>query len=297
MNILTFDIEEWFLEKRNHGNRPDRIKAFDQFLNDILDLLDELQIKATFFCVGRVAVDFPRVPKLIDSRGHEIGCHSNCHTWLNKMSETEVLQDTREAVDSLEQCIGRKILSYRAPAFSIGNSNAWAFEVLANCGIERDASVFPAARDFGGFPDFGHKTPVIIERQGVRIKEFPICTTSILGKEFAFSGGGYFRFFPYWFIKREIAHGSYNMCYFHISDLLRSTNKMMSRAEYEVYFKEPGSLLNRYKRYLKSNLGKSNAWPKLKKTIRSLAFINLDDADSIIDWNNVPTVILSDSIL
>ncbi len=292
MNILTFDIEEWFIEKQNHGNRPNRIKLYDEFLKDILDLLDELQLQATFFCVGGLAAEFPRVPKLIDSRGHEIGCHSNRHTWLNKMSKTEALQDTREAVDSIEQCIGKKVLSYRAPAFSIGNNNAWAFHVLVQCGIERDASVFPAARDFGGFPSFGHKTPVMIERDGVRIKEFPVCTASLLGKEFAFSGGGYFRFFPYWFIKHEITRGCYTMCYFHIGDLLRGTNKMMSRTEYEDYFKERGTLLNRYKRYLKSNLGKSSAWSKLKKTIRSTDFINIDKATSIIDWNHVPTVVL-----
>lgn len=120
MNILTFDIEEWFLEKHNHGNRPERIKLFDQFLNQILDLLDERQLKATFFCVGGMGIEFPHVIKLIESRGHEMGCHSYRHTWLNKMSRAEVLQDTREAVDALEQCIGKKILSYRAPAFSIG---------------------------------------------------------------------------------------------------------------------------------------------------------------------------------
>lgn len=294
MNILTFDIEEWFIEKQNHGNRPEKIKLFDQFLNDILNLLDELQLKATFFCLGGMATDFPRVLSLIDSRGHEIGCHSNLHTWLNKMSRAEVEQDTREAVDRLEQCIGKKVLSYRAPAFSIGQSNAWAFDVLAGCGIERDASVFPAARDFGGFPDFGHKTPVMIERQGVRIKEFPICTASLLGKELAYSGGGYFRFFPYWFIKWEITQGDYAMCYFHIGDLLPGTNKMMTRAEYEAYFKENGSLLNRYKRYLKSNIGKNQAWPKLKKTLHTLDFMDLGQADSIITWDDVPTVIISD---
>ena len=293
MNILTFDIEEWYIEKHNHGNRQEKLKLFDQYLDQILELLDRRQLKATFFCVGGMATEFPQVIKLIESRGHEIGCHSYRHTWLNKMSQEEVLQDTRQAVDALEQCIGKKILSYRAPAFSIGQSNVWAFDVLAECGIERDASVFPAARDFGGFPNFGHKTPVIIERGGIRIKEFPICTAHVLGKELAYSGGGYFRFFPYWFVKREIAQSDYAMCYFHIGDLLPGTSKMLTRHEYEDYFKEPGSLLNRYKRHFKSNFGKNNAWPKLKKTICSFNLLNLVQANSSIDWEQVPSVILS----
>ena len=36
----------------------------------------------------------------------------------------------------------------------IGESNKWMFEILASCGITCDASVFPASRDFGGFPGF-----------------------------------------------------------------------------------------------------------------------------------------------
>ena len=236
MNILTFDIEEWYLEGCDQGNYSERIKLFDQYLGQILDLLDEKSIKATFFCLGGMASEFSNVIKAIDSRGHEIGCHSNHHDWLNKLTKTEVLQDTKDAVSALEQCVGKKVLSYRAPAFSIGQNNIWAFEILAECGIERDASIFPATRDFGGFSDFGHKTPVIIDYEGACIKEFPICTARILGKELAFSGGGYFRFFPYWFIKREIAHSDYSMCYFHIDDLLSGTNKVMSREEYEDYF-------------------------------------------------------------
>ena len=294
MNILTFDIEEWFLEKNNHGNRPERIKLFDQFLNQILDLLDEHQLKATFFCVGGMGIEFPHVIKLIESRGHEVGCHSYRHTWLNKMTRAEVLKDTKDAVDALEQCIGKKILSYRAPAFSIGQSNTWAFEVLAECGIERDASVFPAARDFGGFPNFGYKTPVTIQQAGISIKEFPICTTRLMGKELAFSGGGYFRFFPFWFVRHQNAHNNYSMCYFHIGDLLPGTNRMMSRAEYEDYFKEKGSLLNRYKRHLKSNIGKEKAWPKLKRTINYFDFVGIEQADSIMDWNKVPVMIVED---
>lgn len=296
MNILTFDIEEWFLEKHNHGGRSERIKLYDQFLNRILELLDERQFKATFFCVGGMGIEFPQVIKLIESRGHEIGCHSYRHTWLNKMTKDEVLKDTQEAVDALEQCIGKKILSYRAPAFSIGRSNTWAFEVLAECGIERDASVFPASRDFGGFPGLGYKTPVVIEQAGSHIKEFPICTARLLGKELAFSGGGYFRFFPLWFVNYEISHSDYSMCYFHIGDLLSGTNKMMSRAEYEGYFKENGSLFNRYKRYLKSNIGKNTVFDNMVKLLHAHDFISIDDATNLIEWSSLPVLDFSSSL-
>ncbi len=292
MNILTFDIEEWFIEKEFDGNRGEKYAEFDAYLNKILLLLDEQSIKATFFCVGKMATDFPEVVKKIAAKGHEIGCHSNVHTWLNKMSSTGVHEDTHKAVDSLEQLIGKKVLSYRAPAFSIGENNKWTFEILAECGIERDASIFPATRDFGGFSSFGHKEPVMISYNGIYIKEFPICTAHVLGKEIAYSGGGYFRFFPLWFVKKEMRRSSYSMCYFHIGDLLPETNSIMSRKEYEDYFKENGSLINRYKRYFKSNFGKKNAWKKLEKLIHTYDFTNLEIVDKSLDWTNCPQIIL-----
>lgn len=190
MNIISFDIEEWYIEKQYKGARASKYKEFDAFLDSILELLDRHRTKATFFCLGKIASEFPHVIKKIDASGHEIGCHSDKHTWLNKISRAEVLEDTRIAVDSIEQLIGRKVLSYRAPAFSIGENNKWAFEVLAECGIERDASVFPASRDFGGFPTFESKVPVLLNINDVNIKEFPIPIVKILGKEIAYSGGG-----------------------------------------------------------------------------------------------------------
>ena len=64
----------------------------------------------------------------------------------------------------------------------------------------------------------------------------------------------------------------------------------MSRAAYESYFKEPGTLLNRYKRYIKSNVGKNGAWDKLQKLIDSIDYVNLKQADSAIDWSKAKVI-------
>lgn len=287
MNILTFDIEEWFAY-----NQPERYPEFDKYLEAILDKLEERQLKATFFCVGEMGRLFPKVIRKIHSKGHEIGCHSNTHTWLNKMSKADCQEDTRKAVDCLQQCVGEKIISYRAPAFSIGERNKWAFEVLAENGIERDASVFPLARDFGGFPQFGKKTPCLVDYNGICIKEFPICTSFLMGKEFVYSGGGFFRFFPLWFVKREIKKADYSMCYFHIGDLLPERNGVLSKEAYEAYFKEKGTIQARYSRYFKSNYGKKNALNKLMSLIDTTDFFDLRQSDRQIDWNKVPVISL-----
>lgn len=290
MYILSFDIEEWYIEKKFSGGRIGKYQEFDRYLNLILDKLDEVDTKATFFCLGKIATDFPEVIKLISGKGHEIGCHSNEHLWLTKMSFEQAKQDTHNAIAALEDVCGNKVISYRAPAFSIGNNNKWAVEVLATEGIEIDASIFPAKRDFGGFASFPTDSPTIISFNNSSLKEFPICLTKLLGKEFAYSGGGYFRFFPYNFIKNKIKNSEYAMTYFHIGDLMYHEGGIMSRKKYEEYFKEPGTLKNRLLRYVKTNLGTKGAFDKMCTLIEENKFISLREADKMIDWNSVKQI-------
>lgn len=63
MNILTFDIEEWSIEKDYHGGRKAKYAEFDRLLDHILNQLSDHDIKATFFCLGKIALDFPHVIK------------------------------------------------------------------------------------------------------------------------------------------------------------------------------------------------------------------------------------------
>ena len=285
MNILTFDIEEWYLEKILHNGRAFRYQQFDESFAKVLYELDKRGIKATFFCVGRLAIDFPQVVREIAKRGHEVGCHSNEHTWLNKMTEKQLLNDTKEAIKTLEDVSGQKVVSYRAPAFSITQQNKWAVNVLAECGIENDASIFPTSRDYGGYKGFPQDTPCIISHEGATLKEYPISLTSILGKTMAYSGGGFFRLLPYWLVNKTIKNRDYNICYFHLNDLINQKIALKSKAEYEEYFKEPGTLKNRLIRYVKSNIGTGDAFVKLQHLLSDHRFLNIQEADKRIDWN------------
>ncbi len=279
MNILTFDIEEWVLEEDYFGNRKEKYAEFDRTLDHILELLDKNNQSATFFCLGKLALDFPYVIKKIASNGHEIGSHSYAHKWVNKMTPDEFKEDTLSAIKALEDISGEKVVSFRAPAFSIGESNKWAIEILAESGINNDASIFPGVRDFGGFPSFNEQTPCQIEYNGCTLNEFPIplYRLPIIGKNLAYSGGGYFRLLPLSFIKSRLNVNDYNMCYFHIEDLLTQKVKLMTKNEYEDYFKEPGTFKNRYLRYLKSNIGRGNAMKSLEILLRNYMFISIKE--------------------
>ena len=291
MNILTFDIEEWYIEKIS-GGRDYRYRQFDEVLSKLLDMLDAHQMKGTFFCVGRMAMDFPEVIRKILERGHEIGCHSHVHTWINKMSEEALRKDTSEALKALEDVSGQKVVSYRAPAFSLTEQNKWAVNVLAECGIENDASIFPTSRDFGGYPVFPQDTPCEISYQGATLKEYPISLASLFGKKIAYSGGGYFRLLPYWFVSKTMKQRNYNICYFHLADLIHEEHKMLNKASYEAYFKEPGTLKNRWIRYVKSNVGTGDAYGKMIKLLDNHTFISIIQADGILDWSKSKKILL-----
>lgn len=288
MHILSFDIEEWYLEMMD-ANRPDKFREFDMHLDHILEMLEQSGSSATFFCLGKIAFDFPEVIRKIMAQGHEIGSHSDLHLWVNKMTEQEFREDTRRAVGALEDVTGTKIKSFRAPAFSIGESNKWAFEVLAENGIENDASIFPGVRDFGGFPNFKEQSPCVIKHNGILINEYPISMASlpIVGKEVAFSGGGYFRLFPYWFINSNMNRRDYTMSYFHIGDLLEPSKHLMTRQEYEDYFKEPGTLTARLKRYIKSNIGRGDVISKFDRHLQARKYTSIRDSQLLFKPSKV----------
>lgn len=290
MNILTFDTEEWYIEKAFNGGRSERYQTFDRYMKSILDLLDEQELKATFFCVGGLAREFPEVVWQIAERGHEVGCHSNIHNFLYAMDREALKADTEAAVKSLEDVTGKKVISYRAPAFSIGEKNKWAFEVLAECGIERDASIYPAVRDFGGFAGFPADRPCIVKVGDASLKEFPVSLTTLAGRQMAYSGGGYFRFFPLGFIKKTMKESDYVMTYFHISDLEHHPYKMMSREAYESYFKQPGTFKNRFTRMMKRCIGSSGAFDKMCNLVRAFDYVDLEEADKAIEWSMAKVV-------
>ena len=225
MNVLTFDIEEWFHIKFDNEFLDDSKllnsfeKRLDLNMKIILDLLDEHNQKATFFCLGWVARRYPHIIKEIDVRGHEIGCHSDLHKLLYTFSINEFEKDLLNAIRSIELIINKKVELYRAPAFSITSKNKWVFDILAKHGIKIDCSVFPAKRDFGGLDDFDSSKPSIIKTSNNKLlKEFPINIFRTKIKDLIFSGGGYFRLLPYFIIKNMMNQSDYVMTYFHPRD-------------------------------------------------------------------------------
>ncbi len=276
MNILTFDIEDWWVyEHYGLGNSIDYLTRLEYYLDLILETLDTKNYKATFFCLGEVAAKYPGIIKKIHARKHHIGCHSYSHTFFTETTREMFSEDTKKALDSIQSITGEKVNSYRAPAFSVTDTNLWILEVLSENGILFDSSIFPAERSFGGIKDFSLKKPCIIEFNGVSIKEFPISITKIFGKESAYSGGGYFRLFPYFKIKSIMKNSDYVMSYFHIKDFDKNQKRVFMKLQGE----------NALERYFKNYYGLRRNLCKFIRLLDEFEFINIEQADKIINWN------------
>ncbi len=279
MNILTFDIEEWFhIRFDNEFLDNNKLihsleKRLDYGINILFDLLDKHNQKATFFCLGWVAKNYPHIIKEIVNRGHDIGSHSDKHKLLTSFTEKEFEDDLKKSLDSIESLIGEKVIMYRAPAFSIGDDNKWVFDILSEFGIEIDSSIFPAKRDFGGFDEFGIAKPVILNTKSNKIKEFPINLFEIFSKEIIFSGGGYFRILPYFLIKYMMKNSKYVLTYFHPRDIDKDQPVLEGLS---------------FPRYFKSYYGLGSSFDKLDKLLNDFDFLSISEADKIIDWSNSP---------
>lgn len=227
VNYLTIDVEDYFqVSAFESVAPPDKWDTYEPRVSKnttkILDILDVHSVKATFFVVGWIAERNSDLVKKIAARGHEIGCHSYLHRKIYDVGPERFKKDTKRAKHILEDIIGKPVLGYRAPTYSITKKSLWALEILHELGFRYDSSIFPIHHDMYGIPDaprfpflwqLNGSEPRIIENTGDRgqpsapspklttLMEYPITTARILGQKIPIAGGGYFRLFPYWLTK------------------------------------------------------------------------------------------------
>lgn len=274
MNILTFDVEEWFHLLDNDSTRSEeQWKNYEVRIHEnmerIFNILDDTNTKATFFIIGWIAKTYPELVKQIAEK-YEIGSHTMNHQLVWQQSPTEFREDVDSSVKFLQDLTGKPVKYFRAPGFSIRESESWAFEILHDLGIEVDCSVFPAHHAHGGFPSYGKAEPTIIEVNGKRIKEFPISCREMGGSHIIYQGGGYFRLFPYTLIKRWAKQDwDYLLSYIHPRDLDAGQPVV------------PGlSAARRFKSYV----GLAGAEKKLRKFLKDFHFTDIATANSSINW-------------
>jgi polysaccharide deacetylase family protein (PEP-CTERM system associated) len=181
--------------------RQARARSFEsrveRSVDRLLGLLSQHDAQGTFFVLGEIAANHPHVVRRIAALGHEIGCHSDRHDNVSSLSPAAFRDDVRAAKQRIEDVIGLPILGYRAPNFSIGPRQHWAYEILGEAGFQYDSSVFPIAHDRYGQRDAPRFPYVAWRGGGATLLEFPIGTVRLLRVNVPIGGGGYFRLCPF----------------------------------------------------------------------------------------------------
>jgi polysaccharide deacetylase family protein (PEP-CTERM system associated) len=200
-NALTIDVEDYFqvsafapyIRRQDWDSRECRV---ERNVHRILALLAERDTKATFFTLGWIAERYPALVRSIVAQGHEMASHGYGHERASDLSQAAFAQDVGRAKQLLEDIGGTAVQGYRAPSFSIGNGNLWAFDTLAEAGYRYSSSIYPIKHDHYGMPD----APRFAHQRGsgaTGLVEIPVTTLRLLGRNFPSSGGGWFRLFPY----------------------------------------------------------------------------------------------------
>jgi peptidoglycan-N-acetylglucosamine deacetylase len=181
--LLSIDFEDWHqLVHRRLGfagwDRPHR--ALERQTAYLLDLLDDLGARATFFLLGMTVANHRDLVAEIVRRGHEPACHGYAHARVYDLTPDEFRADLERAVEVIADVAGRRPVAYRAPAFSINRRTPWAFSVLTAAGFEYDSSQLDSPR----VPDRIGDIPSEPYRLGA-LWELPVA-----------GGGSYWRLLP-----------------------------------------------------------------------------------------------------
>lgn len=90
----------------------------NEYVQDMLAILNEHHVKATFFLEGRWTKNNPDLAKMIDEEGHEIGNHSFTHPNMEKLSAQATREELRKTNEVLEAVTGVKSTWFAPPSGS-----------------------------------------------------------------------------------------------------------------------------------------------------------------------------------
>ena len=199
VNGMSVDVEDYFqvqafagiVDRDAWDSIPCRVEAN---MDRLLTQFARAGVTATFFTLGWVAERYPEVVRRIVREGHELASHGYGHQLVHSLTPAQFREDLVRAKGVLESTGGVAVAGYRAPTFSIGPRNPWAFDVLEETGHRYSSSVYPVKHDLYGVPD----APRFPYRPGAgALVEIPMTTLRLGGRNLPISGGGYFRLMPY----------------------------------------------------------------------------------------------------
>jgi len=227
--LLTFDLEYWFeslsIQKYLQGNEQDKI---ENFINNLIKLLQENNSTATFFVTEKVLNNEPELIKKINNNQHEIAIHSLDHKPLWDKNREDFDKELKILINKIEKLINKKPIGHRAVNFSLDKTTSWTLKALNNNNFKYDSSIFPFK-----FPSFlklifgknvyGNNLNLYVpykinfkdltEDTNSNLRELPISIFHLGKIKLPLTGGIYVRMIPWfifkfllnWKLKKELA--------------------------------------------------------------------------------------------
>jgi polysaccharide deacetylase family protein (PEP-CTERM system associated) len=267
---MTIDVEDYF-QVEAFFNVIDR-GSWDNFecrvernVDIILHLLEEANIKATFFTLGWVASRFPALIRRIVTQGHELASHGSDHRRADTHGRADFLIDIMKAKHLLEDLSGCEVKGYRAPSFSISTANLWALDQIVLAGYRYSSSIYPVTHDNYGIPDAPRFAFHPFADQP--FVEIPVTSIRWGSRNWPCGGGGYFRLLPYALNVAALRHVNRHeampcVFYFH---------------PWEIDIDQPriagASIKSRFRHYL--NLGRMQ--PRLRRLMQDFSWGRMDE--------------------
>jgi peptidoglycan/xylan/chitin deacetylase (PgdA/CDA1 family) len=278
--FMTIDLEDYRRQElRDHVGHPEppHPREVSYQVDLMLKLLDDVKIRATFFAVGRLARELhPELWRCIATQ-HEIGCHGHEHVRVDRLGPERFNQELYTAKAALEDRVQKKIVSFRAPYFSIDRCHPWFGRSLAVAGFKLDCSTrirsIPA-----GFPGM-----LPLAGSGGTVLSIPMPCLGFGAKRITVIGGTYFRLFPIRlseFLLRRGAHkGFLPMVYLHPYDT-DATARGLEYPNVRFVRKRLGDRLRR--------AGRANVARKLRALARNY---NFGPVETVLDFRSAETVL------
>lgn len=143
---VSIDLDGLDCYHKIHGlaDHADPVAMYNVAMPRILDLLEELHVRATFFVIGKDLEHTAAWTSLREAaaRGHEIASHSYAHAYnMRYWSKLSVADDIERSADAILHATGKRPVGFRTPGYNVDTR---ILQLLAERGYKYDSSVLPS---------------------------------------------------------------------------------------------------------------------------------------------------------